>query len=93
MYIVVCYDISDHRRRARLHEEMLGFGTPVQKSVFECQLTPSQFRQMKSRTRRYARKPTDSIRYYQLCGKCAKRTHSDGTALIETDSDEDYVVT
>ena len=83
MYVIVCYDISSNRRRARLHEELLGFGTPVQKSVFECQLTPQQFRKMQQRTRRYAKKDTDSIRYYLLCSKCKARARKLGTALVD----------
>ena len=35
---VVAYDISDDRRRLRLHRLLRGFGEPVQKSVFVCQL-------------------------------------------------------
>ena len=93
MYIIVCYDISDHRRRARLHEELLGFGTPVQKSVFECRLTPRQFRLMQRDTRRYARKASDSIRYYVLCGGCEGRTASNGTPLTqEVDGGHDLSV-
>lgn len=35
---VVAYDISDDKRRLRLHRLLRGFGEPVQKSVFVCQL-------------------------------------------------------
>ena len=35
---VVAYDISDNRRRLQLHRLLRGFGEPVQKSVFVCQL-------------------------------------------------------
>ena len=34
MYVVV-YDISDSRRRRRLHDQLLNYGTGVQYSVFE----------------------------------------------------------
>ena len=35
---LVCYDITDDRRRARVCKTMQGFGRRVQYSVFECQL-------------------------------------------------------
>lgn len=94
MYIIVCYDISDHRRRARLHEELLGFGTPVQKSVFECQLTPKQLGIMQQRTRRYVRKASDTIRYYILCRRCRDQTVVKGTPLAAgPEEPQDYRVT
>lgn len=94
MYVVVCYDISDNRRRARLYEELLGFGTPVQKSVFECNVTPKQLGIMQRLTRRYARKATDTIRFYLLCSQCRQRTVERGTALVEDRSEAaDYTVT
>ena len=92
MYIVVCYDISDNRRRARLHELLLGYGNPVQKSVFECALTSAQLHKLRARARRYARSPGESIRYYQLCARCQGRTEADGTRLLEAEAPKDFVV-
>jgi len=41
---VVTYDIEDDKKRRRMSEELLNFGgVRVQKSVFECRLTPTQF--------------------------------------------------
>jgi CRISPR-associated protein Cas2 len=92
MYIVVCYDISDHRRRARLHELLLSYGTPVQKSVFECQLSRAQLRRLQAQARRFARKSGESIRYYQMCDRCQQRTQTDGTGLMEAGPVRDFVV-
>lgn len=36
---LVCYDISDDRRLARVAKAMRGFGDRIQYSVFECQFT------------------------------------------------------
>ncbi|MDY6892446.1 MAG: CRISPR-associated endonuclease Cas2 [Chloroflexota bacterium] len=92
MYIVVCYDITSNRRRTRLHELLLGYGAPVQKSVFECNLTLTQFRQLRSRARRYVKGSGDSIRYYHLCGRCQGRTQEEGTPLVETGGLKDFFV-
>ncbi len=92
MYIVVCYDISSNRQRARLHELLLGYGEPVQKSVFECDITPSQFRALRARARPYVKKKGDSIRYYQMCARCCARTQADGTPLTAVDAGKDFIV-
>jgi len=39
---IVCYDICDPRRLRRVHDKMLGFGDPLQYSVFECNLSRRQ---------------------------------------------------
>lgn len=36
---VACYDVSDPKRLARVHSKMLGYGEPVQYSVFLCDLS------------------------------------------------------
>lgn len=38
---LVCYDICDDRRLAKVHKTVRGFGDHLQYSVFECQLTPA----------------------------------------------------
>lgn len=81
MYVIVTYDVSDDRRRTRLHELLLGYGSPVQFSVFECDLEPAQLAILRRRARRFVRPPRDSIRYYQLCAACARRTSTGGTSL------------
>lgn len=92
MYIVVCYDISSHRRRARLHELLLGYGHPVQRSVFECRLSRRQLRQLQAQARRLARGDRDSIRYYQMCRQCQQYTQADGTKLVEAELLRDFMV-
>lgn len=92
MYVVVSYDISDHRRRARLHELLLGYGQPVQRSVFECRLTHQQVLRLQAQARRLVRGARDSIRYYQMCRQCQQRTRSDGTLLVEAETPGDFMV-
>jgi CRISPR-associated protein Cas2 len=38
---LVCYDIADPHRLARVHKTMRGFGDWLQYSIFECQMTPT----------------------------------------------------
>ncbi|MDD4792699.1 MAG: CRISPR-associated endonuclease Cas2, partial [Firmicutes bacterium] len=37
---IVCYDISDPKRLRKMYRTMRGFGDPLQKSVFTCDLSP-----------------------------------------------------
>lgn len=45
---LVCYDVSDPKRLRRTHGKMLGYGDPVQLSVFECELSKKEIAIMRS---------------------------------------------
>lgn len=92
MYFVICYDVSNNRLRFRLHRLLLGYGTPVQRSVFECRLTRRQFQQLQRQVQRLMRRSKDSIRYYALCDSCQSRTQSVGTLLVEEQTPDDFLV-
>jgi CRISPR-associated protein Cas2 len=72
-FIVVAYDISDDRRRRRLHERLLAFGTPVQYSVFECRLDSAGLEKMRAAVNKIIRPRLDRVRYYRLCQACVDR--------------------
>lgn len=73
-FVLVVYDISNDRRRTRLHNVLLDFGTPVQYSVFECSLDKEGLERMKKRVMRVIRPRADRVRFYYLCAKCLGRT-------------------
>jgi len=73
---VGAYDIPNDRRRTRLHNALLNFGTPVQYSVFECWLTPDTLQKMRTRVSKIIRPRTDHVRYYLLCAACASRVET-----------------
>jgi CRISPR-associated protein Cas2 len=39
---LVCYDVGDEKRLRRTYKKMLGFGDPLQYSVFRCELAPTE---------------------------------------------------
>ena len=39
---LVCYDVTDARRLRETHKKMLGFGDPIQYSVFVCDLSAKE---------------------------------------------------
>ena len=73
MLLVVAYDIADDRRRAKLHTLLLGYGVPVQESLFECELDEHDLRRLKQRVGRLVRPRRDRVSYYALCAGCAAR--------------------
>ena len=87
-FVVVAYDIPDDRRRTRLHDLLLDYGTPVQYSLFECLLEEEEMERMKKRVRRVIRPRLDRVRYYHLCAACQARietTPADGEVVEEKD--------
>lgn len=73
MLIAIAYDISDDRRRTRLHKALKHFGTPVQESVFECFLSAREIVNMKKMIGEVIDEHADHVRYYYLCEMCSRR--------------------
>lgn len=72
--IVFVYDIPDDKRRERLRKTLLRFGTPVQYSVFECDLNPRQLKHLEQAVRGLIKPEEDNVRYYGLCRSCVQST-------------------
>jgi CRISPR-associated protein Cas2 len=73
MVVVVCYDVRNNRRRLRLYRLLEGFGRPVQRSVFECDLRPAELGRLQARVGRIVSGDEDLVRYYVLCESCVGR--------------------
>ena len=91
-FILVVYDISDDRRRTKLHDALLDFGTPVQYSVFECLLTTKQEQRMRSRVQKVIRPKKDRVRFYPLCANCVERVQVTSGKEVLTDHPTSVVV-
>lgn len=70
MYIVISYDISEDKRRTKIHNILKSYGEWVQFSIFECDLTHTQYAKLRSRLSKLIKPETDSIRFYFLCSCC-----------------------
>ncbi len=73
-FVLVVYDISNDRRRTKLHNTLLNYGSPVQYSVFECLLDAKGLERMKRATTKVIKPKVDRVRYYYLCRECVGRT-------------------
>lgn len=91
LHIVASYDISDPKRLTKVARVMRDYGTRVLKSVFECNLPPDRFEEMKGRVDQIIEPVEDTVRYYLLCGKCLGEVEYSGKG-DSFQEDEDYVV-
>lgn len=72
LYLIV-YDISNDKRRTKLHDLLLDFGSPVQYSVFECLLDSKVKDTMLKKINKVIKPKKDSRRIYFICAECAKK--------------------
>jgi CRISPR-associated protein Cas2 len=58
---LVTYDVSDKRRLRKTHRLMLGYGDPVQYSVFRCELSPREVEILVTRLDEVIAKGSDRV--------------------------------
>ena len=86
----MCYDIADDRRRERLSDVLLDFGTRVQESVFQCLIDPSLAEEMLARVKRTVEENTDKVHVLALCDACGVRIAAYGIA--HEAADPEYLI-
>jgi CRISPR-associated protein Cas2 len=71
MFVVISYDVPADKRRLKLARALLDYGGErVQKSVFECHLSPRNFQRLQAHLARLYDPEADSIRFYIVCENC-----------------------
>ena len=83
MYVMVSYDVVEDKKRNRLFKYLKDFGVPVQKSVFERDLSPEQLDRMVKGVERIIDLKSDKVRYYPLCKQCVGRVVISGWGEIQ----------
>ncbi len=69
--LLIVYDIPDDKTRRIVGEILEGFGTRVNRSVFECQVkNTAQRKKLEAALRGEIDPAIDSIRSYTLCANC-----------------------
>lgn len=91
-FVIVVYDISNDKRRVKLHNLLKDYGTPVQYSVFECYLETREIAIMKKSVIKLIKKKVDSVRFYTLCDACKKRIEEPGIKEIMLEPPDALVV-
>lgn len=74
MVYLICYDISDNRRRTKVSKLLEAYGIRIQKSVFEATLTPPQFRKLQGKLQKLIDGNCDRLRFYPLSVQCRDNT-------------------
>ena len=73
MFVIVSYDISEDKRRTKIHDILSSYGQWMQYSLFECDLTKTEYAKLRSRLNKIINSETDSIRFYFLCSCCQNK--------------------
>jgi CRISPR-associated protein Cas2 len=81
MLTVVAYDISDHKRLARVARVCEDFGVRVQYSVFECHLDETEFDEFWLSLLAEINQDDDRLVAYKIDARCAKETRTGGTMV------------
>lgn len=63
---VVAYDIREPKRLRRVHRLMLGYGDPVQYSVFRCDLSATERLELEARLRRIVHHGDDRVLFVDV---------------------------
>lgn len=76
---VIAYDLSNDKRRTKIHNILSGFGQWTQYSLFECHLTDKQYLQLRQRLAKVLQADQDSLRFYPLCVACLAKVETVGS--------------
>jgi CRISPR-associated protein Cas2 len=86
MNVVITYDISEDKRRTKIHRVLKSYGQWMQFSVFECDLSETEYARLRSRLSKLIKPEQDSIRFYFLCGCCKAKVERIGGEQVRDDS-------
>ncbi len=92
MYVVVCYDIVDNRRRNRVMRRAREYLTHVQKSVFEGEVADERVESLRQVLLKEIDPVEDTIRIYHLCRRCIPATEVLGLGIYVERGDADEVI-
>lgn len=96
MMVLITYDVNTtsvtgKSRLRRVAKQCVNFGQRVQNSVFECNVDPGQFQELKHRLESIIDDDLDSLRYYLLGSNWKNRVEhvgakpgydSEGTLIV-----------
>jgi CRISPR-associated protein Cas2 len=87
MTVVITYDISEDRRRARVAATLQQYGDRVQRSVFVCALDTGQLSELLRLVTEMIDTATDSVYAFRQCAACWETVGVVGQATVD---DEPY---
>lgn len=84
--MTISYDISDDKRRTKIHKMLKSYGQWMQYSVFECDVTDSEYAKLRSRLSKVIKPEEDSIRFYFLCACCKNKVERIGGEQVRDET-------
>lgn len=95
MYVLVTYDVATadaagRKRLAGVAKTCVRYGQRVQNSVFECQVTPSEYVELREALRRICDESCDTVRLYNLGKNWAQRVEHIG-AKVPYNAEDPFV--
>ena len=91
MTYVICYDITDDKRRSHLVNTLLDYGSRIQESVFYADLQDGLFKEMRGRVEKVLARESDVVHIFPLCQACDGKRIMLGKATMPAPADY-YVV-
>ncbi len=82
VFILIAYDISSNRRRARLVKLLSDHGQRVNLSVFECSIKRPHYDELRKKIAKLINPRLDNVLFYELCANCKQRVEKLGCASI-----------
>lgn len=92
VHIVVAYDVPDDKRRTRIADVLLDYGTRIQESVFECEIPPDRFVKLKHRLNKLLKPEEDSLCIFHLCSACRARAERFGFAKDKYKEQQEMII-
>ena len=90
---VVCYDVSDDRRRRKISEALDAYGDRVQDSVFELPVDPPLMDKCMREIEELMDQNCDRVAVYQLCASCdGKRIYAGAAGYKPRIGEEDVFI-
>jgi CRISPR-associated protein Cas2 len=90
MLVMISYDVVEDKKRLKLMKFLKDYGNRIQKSVFECNLSPKTYDHVKSGVEGMINKRKDRVRYYRICKGCVDKVEISGWG--EVTEDEEFVL-
>jgi len=87
MYYLICYDVNTEtkegrRRLRRVCQACKNFGQRAQKSVFEVDLTPTEYQRLKNGLVKIINEEEDSLRIYTIVEPLEKHRETWGRQTV-----------
>ena len=90
---LICYDISDDRRRSKVAALLDSLGDRIQFSVFEILVPPQAIKDLQAKLTNIIHLEEDMVGMYPLCARCRDHHLWIGKPLeTSLDEDQDFVL-